>query len=123
MYVPGAFVHLSMHCARPRFGCRPSLAVRPSGSGRFGECQMAGSVNLETQMAGSVNLETLANVYQRVMKVLPDSIDSKTKRELVISSLVEASERGVRDENILIDSAITAVTRYQHSTVGRFVRG
>ena len=84
---------------------------------------MAGSVNLETQMASSVNLETLANVYQRVMKVLPDSIDSKTKRELVISSLVEASERGVQDENILTDSAITAVTRYQHSTVGRFVRG
>jgi len=74
-------------------------------------------------MAGSVNLETLANAYQRVMKVLPDSINTKTKRELVISSLVEASERGVRDENILIDSAITAVTRYQHSTVRRFVRG
>ena len=74
-------------------------------------------------MVASINLATLANAYQRVMKVLPDSIDSKTKRELVISSLVEASERGVRDENILTDSAITAVTRYQHSTVGGFVRG
>jgi hypothetical protein len=77
----------------------------------------------ESHMAGSVNLETLANAYQRVMKILPDSIDSKTKRELVISSLVEASERGVQDEDILTDSAITAVTRHQQSTVGRFVRG
>ena len=78
---------------------------------------MVASVNLET-----VNLETLANAYQRVMKVLPDSIDSKTKRELVISSLVEASDRGVKDEDILTDSVITAVARYQQSTVGRFVR-
>jgi hypothetical protein len=78
---------------------------------------MAASVNLET-----VNLETLANAYQRAMKALPDGIDSKTKRELVISSLVDASERGVQDEDILTDSAITAVTRHQQSTVGRFVR-
>jgi hypothetical protein len=71
-------------------------------------------------MVASVNLETLANAYQRVMKVLPDSIDSKTKRGLVISSLVEASERGVQDEDILTDNAITSVTRHQQSTVGRF---
>ena len=74
-------------------------------------------------MVTSVNLETLANAYQRVMKVLPASIDTKTKRELVIGSLLEASERGVQDEDILTDNAITAVTRHQQSTVGRFVRG
>jgi len=78
---------------------------------------MMASVNLET-----VNLETLANAYQRAMKVLPDSIDSKTKRELAISGLVEASERGVQDEDVLTESAITAVTRHQQSAVGRFVR-
>src|SRR5689334_21997822 len=73
-------------------------------------------------MVASVNLETLANAYQRAMKALPDGIDSKTKRQLAISSLVEASERGVRNEDILTESAITAVTRHQQSTVGRFIR-
>jgi hypothetical protein len=79
--------------------------------GRFGECQMV----------DSANLETLANAYQRVMKVAPDSIDTKTKRKLVIGSLVEASTRGVQDEDILTDIAIAAVTRYRQSPFGPFV--
>jgi hypothetical protein len=73
-------------------------------------------------MVDSANLETLANAYQRVMKVAPDSIDTKTKRKLVIGSLVEASARGVQDEDILTDSAIAAVTRYRQTPFGRFVR-
>jgi hypothetical protein len=73
-------------------------------------------------MVDSANLETLANAYQRVMKVAPDSIDTKTKRELVIGSLTEASARGVQDEDSLTNSAIAAVTRYQRSTFRAFVR-
>jgi len=73
-------------------------------------------------MLYSVNLETFSNAYQRVMKVSPDSIDTMTKRELVIGSLAEASARGVQDEDMLTDSAIAAVTRYQQPTFGPFVR-
>jgi len=79
---------------------------------------MTAAVNLET-----TNLETIANAYQRAMKVLPDSIDTRTKRQLAIGNLVAASERGIQDEDVLADGVIAAVASYQQSIVGRCVHG
>jgi hypothetical protein len=61
-------------------------------------------------------IDTLAKAFQRAMEVPPPAgVDAATARKLVIGSLLEASDRGVKDETILTDTAILAVAMYRET--------
>jgi hypothetical protein len=58
--------------------------------------------------------DVVAKVFKRVMDALPSSSRTPDVRvKIIISSLLDAADRGVTDEDVLTDTALAAATLYE----------
>jgi hypothetical protein len=60
----------------------------------------------------SAELDMFARAFERALAAAPDDFDAETKKALLVSGIMGAAGRGVRDENILTDAALAALALY-----------